>query len=80
MLFGVGSWLEELNNLVETELEGSLLHAALDSLFSEETLLLLKVDDALFDGILRGDLVDYHVHGLSETMYPVDGLFLDELQ
>lgn len=56
--------LEELHELVEAELEGFLLHAAFDGLFGEEAFFVLQVEDALFDGLGDGELVDDYVDGL----------------
>lgn len=75
----VRAGLEEVNELIETQLECALLGARVNGLLGELALLVLKVDDALFDCVCDGELVDDHVYGLIEAMDAIDGLFLDEL-
>ena len=71
--------LEEVDDLVEAELEGVLLHTAFDGLLCQLALLVLQVHDLLFDGVGDGEAVDCHVDGLGETVDAVDCLLLDEL-
>jgi hypothetical protein len=45
---------------------------------SESTFLLLQIKDTSLDGVGYGELVDYNIKRLIETVDTVDGLFLDE--
>ena len=44
----------------------------------ESALLLLQLEDSLFDGVSDRDFVDDYVDGLVESMNAIDGLFFDE--
>lgn len=71
--------LEEVDELIEAKLEGALLHAALDSLLGEKALLVLEVEDTLFDRFGDSEFVDDDIDGLCQAMNTIDCLFLDEL-
>lgn len=70
---------EELHDLLHAQLASAAVLAALDGLVGELALLLLQLEDALFDGVGDGDFVDYDVDFLGEAVDAVDGLFFDEL-
>lgn len=72
--------LEQLNDFVEAELESALPGASFDGLLGEEALLFLQLEDAFFDGVGDGELVDDDVDGLGEAVDSVYGLFFNKLQ
>jgi hypothetical protein len=70
---------KQLHNLLHAQLAHSAVLAALNGLVGELALLLLQLEDALFDRVGDGDFVDYDVDFLGEAVDAVDGLFFDEL-
>lgn len=70
---------EELHDLLHAQLTHAAVLAALDGLVGELALLLLKLEDALFDRVGDGDFVDYDVDFLGEAVDAVDSLLFDEL-
>lgn len=75
----VAARLKHVNNLIQTKLERALLGARVNGLLGEQALLILQVNDALFDRLGDGQLVHNHVDGLVEAVNAVNGLFLDKL-
>jgi hypothetical protein len=70
---------EKLQDLLHAQLARAAVFAALDGLVGELALLLLQLEDALFDRVGDGDLVDYDVCLLREAVNAVDSLLFDEL-
>lgn len=73
----LGFALEQRQNVLHAQLANGF--AALNCSFGELSLRFLKVEDALFDGVVNGETVNGHIDGLVETMDAIDGLFLNKL-
>lgn len=71
--------LEKLQNLLHTKLAGSTL-ATFDRLIGKLALLLLEIQDTLFDAVFDGDFVNDDVNFLGEAVHTIDGLFFYELR
>jgi hypothetical protein len=68
-----------LQDLFHTELTDVRLGTTFNGLVCQFALLLLEFEDALLDGVLDCDFVDYDVGLLGEAVDAIDGLFFDEL-
>lgn len=71
---------KQVNNLIDSQLEGLLLRTTLDSLLRQLALPVLQIDDSLLDCICNSKFIDYHVDCLRESVHTIDRLFLDKLR